>query len=162
MPSTQPITSKVTVPLPGSQTLASLRVAQFSPSPSALFRVRPTSMLIFRLVVSANYLQPYITCPHNILPSPNSSYSPSPRANTTATQSPSHPPTRVFPLHVGVTPLYPHQPCAHGRSTRARPTLFPSSTSSPVIVALSIVAQSTQSSELGYRPPVAHPRHSPS
>jgi hypothetical protein len=32
VPSTQPITSKVTIPLPGSQTLASLRVAQFSPS----------------------------------------------------------------------------------------------------------------------------------
>ena len=51
--------------------------------PSALFRVRPTSMLIFRLVVSANYmfrLQEYITSPHRIFPN---SYSP--RASTTAT-----------------------------------------------------------------------------
>jgi len=162
VPSTQPITSKVTVPLPGSQTLASLRVAQFSPSPSALFRVRPTSVLIFRLVVSAN-------CVFGLQGVYNSSQGPSP--STKYLQPPGehirHPPRSIpsathsrisvvtlVPLDSGVTPLYPHR--TYGRSTRASPHLVSVKHIESGLSPLSPLSRTlSQSLGLGFRTPVA-------
>jgi len=119
--------------------------------PSALFRVRPTSRLIFRLVVSAYSvfrLQEYITPPHGSSPvttAPGRAQPPHRVSIPPATHS------RISVLTL--TPLYPHR--LHGRSTRASPRLVSLKHLESVIVVVFTVSQSTQAFGACYRTPIA-------